>query len=273
MKEMRKRGREMDFSNYARDDSVNASTIKDFMDAICKFSREDEAAFKNGFYCVVEKYWDKNKKFEVNAQTRNNYKMGKIIHSMTLESLDYETAIKSLEEYSTDDAMLVERLLRESMSFNKALREIGFLNIKDEFTIERCVESWLKLGLNIQDRQVEKVFFSEYNKMPLKGKIDLVGFLNDKPVVIDLKTVSSVASVEKNIKKYHYWFQCMYYQLLLGEEIEDLILVFLSKSEDEAAVIKFSELDKGSQEAEKSRFNEIIEKFYKYYEWKNYGQC
>ena len=282
---MLKKGIWLSKTEYFARKGLNSSALKEFLNAYKKLKNEDLVSFSHGNYGLIDGLFDEKEKNDV---VKRNFMVGDLVHTCCLEKIRFSDAVlnySGIEKIKNGfiksrdrlrdllekldvffEPELIDEELKNFDNYNKKL-----LYIKKECydIVDNCVYSYNKIGFDLKEGEIEKCFFSEYKGIALKGKLDFVGYLDGVPVVLDLKTTSSIKSVENGIKKYHYWFQTLFYSYLLDNVVEDLILVFLSKSEREYVIVRFSELPKAVQDAEKKQFEDMMEIYYKYYGWKN----
>ena len=147
-----------------------------------------------------------------------------------------------------------------------ALYTHGNISEMEKDMIKRCYKSWIESKFDLEDKKIELAFFNTFQGMSLKGKIDMIAKKDGKIIVVDIKTIRSFKAIEENIKRYYYWFQTLYYKLLLSFEengefvdiVDDIYLIFLSKSEFGTRVLKFSDLNENEKTREFEEFKKIV---------------
>lgn len=255
--------RGVESKEYFSIEAINSSTIKKFMDACKKMPDELYLTAINGEFGLIETFFEKKEVFSKNTEL--NFAVGEVIHKLCLEEkkFDEQTKFTNFEDFFND-------------IYKKNTYSVSYLCEMHKDVIKRCYQSWCEEKIQFDNAKIELAYFSEYESMPLKAKIDLVGTKDDKVIVVDLKTISSFSRINENIKNYYYWFQTLYYKLLLGywendqyiDIVDDLYLIFVSKTEYGVRIVKFSELDDNVKKIELENFKKYVELFRKYYLWK-----
>lgn len=233
MEIIKSKGISLTKDEYFSNSAVNSSSVKKLIDVYKKIkNNEIQRKIFNGELELLEKYFTVEEK--QGKSSYRNLAIGSAIHDICLEGIDRSEAIKN--------------------------NSVDYTNKKDLEIIELCCDRFAELNLKFENSVIEKCFFKNFRDIELKAKIDAICEIDGKNVIVDLKTINNCNSISVNINRYHYWFQCLYYKLLIDDEncvIDDLWLVFISKDKDDevpAKIVKFSEIPAEIQEIEFSLF-------------------
>lgn len=225
-------------------EGINASYFKDFVDVLHKLKKEDFEKFLLGEFSFVIKNLQAKKKSGFDYE---RFVVGEIIHSICLENKTFDTVI------STCDF----RGVSKDSFIKKFQKMIGYCEVS-----WRRYEFFSRVGA---EYRIENVYFGSYLDMKLKSKVDFVGVLDGVMSIVDLKTVASEDSIDKNIDTYHYWFQLLFYNHVLNNECKELVLLFICKDSGLIRERKFSELSMSDRSRLLNLFLIYMEYFYQYW--------
>ena len=236
--------------NYAyhnHTDGLNASLFKNFIECLYKLDKINFEKFLLKDFSFINKIMKSNRK--TNSMVQERFLLGDILHAICLEGHKWDE-------------------MKHDLNVGKYENIQKHYFIRDnESIIVSCQEAWDKFGFFNKvtgDYRIEHVYFGSYLDLVLKAKIDFVGEVNKEKTILDLKTVSSSDSIQKNIATYHYWYQLLYYNYVLDNEYKELILLFLCKDSGAFKEVRYSDLPKDERDRIENLFLIYMEYFYQY---------
>lgn len=222
MEKIKQKAKILTKDEYFGGSAINSSSVKKLIDLVKKIKPIEikDKILLNKEFELIEDFIDNNEKKTYSSL--KNLSVGSAIHDICLEKVDRFEAIKN--------------------------NCIGYDDVNSLKIIDLCCTRFADLNFEYSNPVAEYCFFKNFETIELKAKIDLVCEVDNKICIVDLKTISSSDAINFNINRYNYWFQCLYYKYLIEEEgiaIDDLILIFLSKKDDDDKpfkIIKFSDI-------------------------------
>lgn len=191
---------------------------------------------------------------------------GTALHDIILEKKEYYTYEKIDGRYAAGKAQKIE--LEKMQIENKSIIE------KSDYDLIKTLEAELltrKIGdLTVKDiiitGIIEHGYICKYNDVDLRVKPDSYLELDDRVIILDLKTIGSVGEFYWNAKKYKYDWQAAIYSSVISAltgKPADFIFAVMEKKAPYG--VKLIEIESESAE---EKIQETIEEYKK---WKLWG--